>query len=38
MSAMLFERRNKKKVEFAWKILVVLIVLSMILLYTPIFN
>lgn len=34
---MLFDRRHKNKVQIVWKILVVLLVLSMVLLYAPIF-
>lgn len=35
---MLFDRRHKNKVQTVWKILVALIILSMILLYSPIFG
>lgn len=34
---MLFDRRHRRKVEMAWKILAILIAVSMILLYAPIF-
>jgi hypothetical protein len=34
---MLFDRRHKKKVAAAWKILAILIAASMVLLYAPIF-
>jgi len=34
---MLFDRRHKKKVELVWKVLVILIAVSMVLLYAPIF-
>lgn len=37
MSRMLFDKRHKKKVRVAWMILSVLIIVSMILLYTPLF-
>jgi hypothetical protein len=37
MGTMLFDRQHRKKVQMAWKVLVVLIVLSMILLYAPMF-
>ena len=35
---MLFDRRHKNKMELAWKILVAVIVISMVLLYLPIFK
>lgn len=37
MGAMLFDRQHRKKVEMVWKILVALIIVSMVILYLPIF-
>ena len=34
---MLFDRRHKKKVQAVWTILVILIIVSMVFLYAPIF-
>ena len=34
---MLFDRRHKNKVKTAWMILSILIIVSMILLYSPLF-
>lgn len=34
---MLFEKRHRKKVGIIWAVLCVLIIISMVLLYTPIF-
>ena len=34
---MLFDRRHKKKIKVAWMVLSILIIVSMILLYAPIF-
>lgn len=37
MLGMLFDRRNRHKVELTWKILVGLLIVSMVILYLPIF-
>ena len=35
---MLFDRRHKKKIQMTWTILCIVIIVSMILLYSPIFK
>jgi hypothetical protein len=35
---MLFDRRHKKKVQGIWVMLCVLLIVSMILLYSPVFQ
>jgi predicted nucleic acid-binding Zn ribbon protein len=35
---MLFDKRHKKKVQFIWVVLCILIIVSMMLLYTPLFR
>ena len=35
---MLFDRKHKKKVQMIWKIMVIAIIISMILLYSPLFT
>ncbi len=38
MNEMLFDRQHRKKVQLVWKVLVAIIVVSMVLLYSPIFQ
>ena len=35
---MLLDKKNRKKIQIVWTILCVMIIISMILLYTPIFR
>jgi len=37
MASMLFDRRHKKKIRVAWMVLSILIIVSMVLLYSPLF-
>ena len=37
IARMLFDRRHKKKIKVVWMALSILIIVSMILLYSPIF-
>lgn len=35
---MLFDRQHRKRVQMAWKVLVAVIIVSMVILYMPIFQ
>jgi len=37
ITRMLFDRKHKKKIKVAWAILSILIIVSMVLLYAPLF-
>lgn len=34
---MLFQKKHQRKIQAVWKVLVILIIISMVLLYAPIF-